>query len=54
MFVLLFPDAGTVLVGPFADVNAATFFGKSWQAANGDDPRWQVVPTNNFECRPPE
>lgn len=54
MFVLLFPDAGTVLVGPFADVNAAGFFGESWQEANGDDPRWQVVPTDNFERRQAE
>ena len=30
------------IVGPFPDEVDAIAFGKSWQAANNDDPRWQL------------
>lgn len=51
MFVLLFPPAGTTLVGPFVNEDAAVAFGEAWQAENGDNLCWQVMPNDKFERR---
>lgn len=43
VFVLLYPNEYTKLIGPFDDVEHARLFGRAWQENEGDNPCWTLM-----------
>ena len=42
-YILHWTETKFWLAGPFNDAGAASDYGRSWGAQNGDDPRWQGI-----------